>query len=185
MTTFRGFIAIDITPTKPIQEILHEIQLSHADVKLVDPNNIHITLKFLGDVDQSLTSSIIKILDTAVQQITRFSIDLQGSGVFPNQNYIKVVWIGIQPTKELPQLVTYLENKLEPLGFKKESRSFSPHLTIGRVRTPRNKPQLLGIISQYQSVQFGQQNISTIYLKQSTLTPQGPIYTTLHEAQIV
>ncbi|MBU0497706.1 MAG: RNA 2',3'-cyclic phosphodiesterase [Candidatus Thermoplasmatota archaeon] len=184
MTTFRGFIAIDITPTEPIQEILLEIHKSHADVKLVDTKNIHITLKFLGDVDQSLTSSIITIMDAAVKQVTPFSIDLQGSGVFPNQNYIKVIWIGIQPTEELPQLVKYLENALEPLGFNKESRSFSPHLTIGRVRTPRNKPQLLSIITQYHSVHFGQQNITAIYLKQSTLTPHGPIYTILHEARM-
>jgi len=184
MVTFRGFIAIDI-PTHPtIQTLENDIKKTKANVKLVELQNIHITLKFLGDVDEKLTDQIETIIRTAVQGQQPFRIQLKHTGVFPNTNYIKVVWIGIEDNGILASIATKLEDHLVQLGFPTEKRSFSPHLTIGRVKTAEHKDQLLHIIEKYAAEDFGEFMVHSIYLKKSELTPQGPIYSTVKKVEL-
>lgn len=184
MTTFRGFIAVDVTTTPFITEFEHNITKSGADVKLVDPTIIHITLKFLGDTDEKHIETIEQQMKESIQGIQPFAIQLIGTGVFPNQNYMKVVWIGIENSEPLKKITNNLNQTLEPLGFTKEKKDFSPHLTIGRVKTAKNKQQLLSLIQQYSNTDFGTQEINIIKLKKSDLTPRGPIYTTLKEIKL-
>ena len=179
MAIFRGFIAAEINPTPEIISFEKDITITNADVKLVEQQNIHITLKFLGDTDEQHIDTIEQYMKESVAGIPPFPITLKGTGVFPNQHYLKVVWIGITNTDSLEKITLTLEEKLSSLGFKKEHRGFSPHLTIGRVRTARNKDKLLKTIEQYASTEFTTQQIETITLKKSELTPKGPIYTTL------
>jgi RNA 2',3'-cyclic 3'-phosphodiesterase len=179
MSTFRGFIAVEINTTPEITAFEKDIAKTNADVKLVEPENIHITLKFLGDTDEQHIDAIEQFMKESVVGIPPFPITLKGTGVFPNENYLKVIWIGITDTTSLENIARTLEEKLSILGFKKENRRFSPHLTIGRVRTPRNKDSLLSALQHYTSTEFTTQQIQTITLKKSELTPKGPIYTTL------
>ena len=179
MAIFRGFIAAEINPTPEIISFEKDITITNADVKLVEQQNIHITLKFLGDTDEQHIDTIEQYMKESVAGIPPFPITLKGTGVFPNQHYLKVVWIGITNTDSLEKITLTLEEKLSSLGFKKEHRGFSPHLTIGRVKTARNNDKLLKIIEQYASTEFTTQQIETITLKKSELTPKGPIYTTL------
>jgi RNA 2',3'-cyclic 3'-phosphodiesterase len=181
MSTFRGFIAIDIKTTPQIIMFEKEITKTGADVKLVEPENIHITVKFLGDTDETYIDVIEQSIKESVLSIKPFLITLEGTGVFPNQNYIKVIWIGITDNGNIETIARAIDEKLKPLGFKKESRGFSPHLTVGRVKTAINKDQLLKVIGNYNTVEFTIQNIQSITLKKSELTPNGPIYTTLRE----
>ncbi len=181
MSAFRGFIAIDIKATSQITMFEKEIAKTGADIKLVEPENIHITVKFLGDTDEKYIDSIEQSIKESVREIKPFPITLKGTGVFPNQNYIKVVWIGIIDNGRIETIVRAIDEKLEPLGFKKENRGFSPHLTVGRVKTARNKDQLLKVIGNYQTVEFTLQNVRCISLKKSELTPKGPIYTSLRD----
>ena len=181
MSTFRGFIAIDIKATSQITMFEKEITKTGADIKLVEPENIHITIKFLGDTDENYIDYIEQSIKESVLEIKPFSITLKGTGVFPNQNYIKVIWIGIIDDGRIETIVRNINEKLESLGFKKENRGFSPHLTVGRVKTARNKDQLLKVIGKYQTVEFTIQNVQSITLKKSELTPNGPIYTTLRD----
>ncbi|MBN2600269.1 MAG: RNA 2',3'-cyclic phosphodiesterase [Candidatus Thermoplasmatota archaeon] len=181
MTTFRGFIAIDINTTPQIIRFENEIQQTGADVKLVEPENIHITVKFLGDTDEQHKDTILQSIQESVTSIKSFPVTLKGTGVFPNQNYMKVVWIGITDSGIIQTIAHAIDEKLMPLGYKKENRGFSPHLTIGRVRTARNKDKLLKIIKQFETVEFTTEHIQSIMLKKSELTPKGPIYTTLGE----
>src|SRR5512137_2099535 len=95
MPIFRGFIAIDITATPQILTFENEIAKTGADVKLVEPENIHITVKFLGDTDEKYIDTIEQSIKESVRTIKPFPITLKGTGVFPNQNYVKVIWIGI------------------------------------------------------------------------------------------
>jgi 2'-5' RNA ligase len=181
MSTFRGFIAIEINATPNILEFEKEIKKTGADVKLVEPQNIHITLKFLGDVKENLIDEIEQIMKDAVKKIQPFTIKLKGTGVFPNQNYVRVVWIEIKEAQVIETIANAIDERLSKLGFKKEKRGFSPHLTIGRVKTAKNKQQLLKVIEKYIDVEFSIQEINSIRLKKSDLTSAGPIYTTIRD----
>lgn len=184
MSIFRGFIAIDITATPQILTFENEIIKTDADVKLVEPENIHITLKFLGDTDEKYIEPIEQSMKEAVKTIKPFPITLRGTGVFPNQNYVKVLWVGIIDNGQIEPIAHAIDLSLAPLGFKKETRGFSPHLTIGRVKTARNKEKLLNIIQQYHEEAFTVQEVKSIVLKKSELTPKGPIYTSLKEVHL-
>jgi 2'-5' RNA ligase len=184
MAIFRGFIAVDIKTTPEIIMFEKDIAKTNADIKLVEPENIHITMKFLGDTDEQKIDAIEQAIKESVEGIPPFSIALKGTGVFPNQHYMKVLWIGITETGSLETIARILEEKLSVLGFKKENREFSPHLTIGRIRTARNKDQLIKMIEQYTIKEFTVQRVETITLKKSELTPKGPIYTTLRTVHL-
>lgn len=181
MATFRGFIAIEIPATPPIIEFEKTIIETGADVKLVEPKNIHLTLKFLGDSDENQIGTIEGIIKESVTNITPFPITLKGTGVFPNEKYLKVIWIGIINGNILEKIANSLDEKLVALGFKKEQHSYSAHLTIGRVRTAKNKERLLTVIKSHNNIEFLQQEIRAVTLKKSDLKPTGPIYTTLRE----
>jgi len=178
MNSFRGFIAIEI----PINDMLKRIHAEIADlptaIKLVELDNIHLTLKFLGETNEHHITQIYKIMEKSVEQIEQFTIQLKGTGVFPNKNYIKVIWVGIEQAEHLSLISTFLNKELERLGYKKDKRGFKPHLTIGRVKNAQGKDQLIGLIEQYSEVLFDEILVDSILLKKSTLTPKGPIYET-------
>jgi 2'-5' RNA ligase len=183
MALFRGFIAIDIASTPHILTFENDIKKTGADVKLVEPENIHITLKFLGDTEETMIDAIEQCMKDSVATIKPFRVTLQGTGVFPNKNYMKVIWIGILDNGQIAPIAQVLEQGLASQGFKKETRGFSPHLTIGRVRTAKNKEKLLTTLEHHQEDEFTTQEIHSIVLKKSELTQSGPIYTTLREVQ--
>jgi 2'-5' RNA ligase len=184
MTKFRGFIAIDINVTPNVLNLLQDITNSNADVKLVEPQNIHITIKFLGDVQEDNIDDIEQIMKDSVKEIEPFTLKLSGTGVFPNQNYIRVVWIGIKDAEIIETISRSIDERLSQLGFKREKRGFSAHLTIGRVKTAKNKQLLLKAIERYKDFEFSTQEVNSIKLKKSDLTPKGPIYTTLREVKL-
>lgn len=184
MSQFRGFIAIDIGACPKLIEFEKEIKKTGADVKLVEPENVHITLKFLGDTEETLVDEIYGIMNNAVKEINPFNIQLKGTGVFPNQNYIKIIWVGIEHANQIASIAHELDEHLSKLGFNKEKREFSPHLTIARVKTSRNKEKLPQIIERYRDIEFADIKVDLIKLKKSDLTPKGPIYTTLKEVKI-
>ncbi|MBN2066424.1 MAG: RNA 2',3'-cyclic phosphodiesterase [Candidatus Thermoplasmatota archaeon] len=179
MTTFRGFIAVEISPPPKLIEFMQAVKHSGAPVKLVEPHNIHITLKFLGDAEEPLIDDIDYVIRQATASEHPFPIRLQGTGVFPNKNYIKVVWIGIEQGDPIARIAKTIDQHLVNLGFPTEKRPFSPHLTICRVKHGKNKDELLQAVEAYSTVLFSELMVSNICLKKSELTTQGPIYTTL------
>lgn len=183
MSKFRGFIAIDIVAFPKLLEYEREIKNTGANVKLVEPGNIHLTLKFLGDTDESLIDRIEEIMNDSVKEIEPFEIQLKGTGVFPNERYIKVVWIGIENAESIGKIADKLDEKISTLGFHKEKRKFSAHLTIARVKNIKNKQQLIQIIEKYRDTEFTNIIVDSIKLKKSDLTPKGPTYTTLKEVK--
>ncbi|MFC1748868.1 RNA 2',3'-cyclic phosphodiesterase [Pseudomonadota bacterium] len=179
MESFRGFIAVELPVTEEILSIGNDISHSDAQVKLVQPENIHITLKFLGQTPTQQIENIETIMKQSITDIQPHTINLIGTGVFPNERYIKVIWIGIKQGEQLATIASSLNNQLSALGFKKEKRSFSPHLTIGRMKTAKGKEHILSIIEKYKETIFAEVNVQEIILKKSTLTPKGPIYETI------
>ena len=184
MSKFRGFIAIDIDSFPKLVQFENEIKDTGANVKLVEPGNVHITLKFLGDTNEEHIDRIEEIIKDAIKETDSFEIQLKGAGVFPNQNYIRVMWIGIKNGEKIGKIASKIDEQISQLGFDKEKRGFSAHLTIARVKSAKNKEKLLQIIEKYSDVEFGSFKVDSIKLKKSELTPKGPIYTTLKEVKL-
>ncbi len=184
MSIFRGFIAIDITAAPTLLEFVKEISKTGADVKLVEPENIHITIKFLGDTEEKYIDAIEMSIKESVKDTSPFPVTLKGTGVFPNDKYIKVLWVGITDTSRIETIARSIDTSLAPLGFKKEQKGFSAHLTVGRVKTARKKDQLLSLIERFKNEEFTTQEVRSIVLKKSELTSKGPIYSTVREVHL-
>jgi RNA 2',3'-cyclic 3'-phosphodiesterase len=179
MELFRGFIAVEVPVTEQILNFQGEIKKTDANVKLVEPENIHITLKFLGETSLSQINAIESIMKQVVSSVKKHEITLAGTGAFPNINYIKVIWIGIQESNLLSEMANLLNQQGTKLGLKKEKKTFSAHLTIGRMKSSKGKDQIVTILQNYEDVEFAKIPVTHLHLKKSTLTPKGPIYETL------
>jgi 2'-5' RNA ligase len=179
----RSFIAFDIN-NQLVLERFSEVQRSlfetGADLKLVDPKNIHITLRFLGDISLNMVDSIFENMNKV--SFSSFDCRIHGLGVFPNFHRVSVIWAGIESgAQELKNVFEQLELGLQRLGFKADPKGFSPHLTLARVRSGRNKGELIRRIEDLAGSDFGVVKADCLRLKKSVLTPKGPVYSTLRE----
>lgn len=179
----RSFIAVEISEKKIVDSI-SEFQKSvvniGGDLRLVEPANIHITLAFLGEITKIQVETVKHVL--AELKFKSFEVELRGAGAFPNLNRITVIWIGLQRgATELNAIFNQLEPGLRSAGFKLDSRGFSPHITIARVRSGRNREKLANIVSEASNMDFGAIKVESVKLKRSILTPEGPVYSTLYE----
>jgi 2'-5' RNA ligase len=183
--SIRSFIAIEIKSNNILREIIRiqkNLLTSQADLKNVEPENIHITLKFMGSVPESQIEKIKKIVKE--QGIEPFDINLQGIGVFPKINRPRTIWLGINKgATQITNIWKKLEKELTAIGVEPDRRRFHPHLTISRVRSGRNRDELINILQELRNVEVGDYEINHISLKKSVLTPRGPIYTTLAESK--
>jgi len=179
----RSFIAVELgdgdvlTKVTSLQRTLIE---TGADLKIVEPQNIHVTLRFLGEIPGSLVERVCK----AMRQIKfqPFDLELEGLGCFPDYRRPNVVWVGITRGEvELRGIFNQLEPNLRKLGFPPDRKGFSPHLTIARVRSGRNRQKLVEAVEALKDQSLASMTVSRVKLKKSVLTPKGPIYTTLCE----
>ncbi len=176
----RSFIAIEMQ-SDGIKEIQNQLRRANADIKFVDFENLHLTLKFLGEIREEVVDDIHSIMEESFDGIRRVNVNLKGVGVFPNLRKIRVVWVGIEDSKEiLINMQDRLEENISRLGFRRDKR-FTPHLTIGRVKSAKNKETLVEMIRAMNDKEIGEISIDRVLLKKSVLTPKGPIYTKLKE----
>jgi RNA 2',3'-cyclic 3'-phosphodiesterase len=183
MESIRSFLAFDID-SEVVMKRLVDIQglllKTGADLKVVEPQNIHITVRFLGNVSEGTVEKIF--LDMQKLQFTPFDVKIHGVGAFPDARYPRVVWAGItQGANDLRQIFSQLEPHLQALGFAPDPKGFSPHLTIARVRSGRNKVELAKFITDNVNFEFGVVHAKCFRLKKSELRPTGPVYSTLKE----
>ncbi|MFO7792645.1 MAG: RNA 2',3'-cyclic phosphodiesterase [Candidatus Saliniplasma sp.] len=179
--TYRGFIALDIEPNDEIRKFMEGLKKTGAPLKMVDSNKLHITMKFLGDTEEDDTQNISEIVRRVLDNKEPFTIDLKGVGAFPHLGYMKVVWIGSEEEPKLENTAHRIEEELVPLGFSREEKGFSPHITVARVKGGKNKERLKKTIKNYEDYYFKTQKVTKLKLKKSTLTKKGPIYETLEE----
>jgi 2'-5' RNA ligase len=179
----RAFLAFDIDNEAVKKKLTHmqtQAVQTGADLKLVEPENIHMTIRFLGDITLNMADKIFEEMKKT--QFKPFPVQLTGLGVFPSLNYPRVLWAGIaQGADQLQNIVNQIEPKLQSLGLTLDRNAFSPHLTIARVRSARNKPQLAEFVTKNAKYDFGAVEAQCLRLKRSQLTPKGPIYTTVKE----
>jgi RNA 2',3'-cyclic 3'-phosphodiesterase len=187
MNKIRAFIAVEIdSASKPmIFGLINLLKETKADVKWITENQTHLTLKFLGYIDQSGVRDISDGLKSVLRGFRGFNITLSGIGAFPDIRHPRVVWIGITKGADLLKLLNdKIETALEKLDFEKEKRDFKAHLTIGRVRSFKNIPDLIKAMNTTDFKPENEIKINKLVLFQSTLTPKGANYTSLAEIRI-
>ncbi|MCF8720119.1 2'-5' RNA ligase [Nitrospina gracilis Nb-211] len=144
------------------------------------PGNIHLTLKFLGDTDPQRIPEIKTALSGAVSIHAPFLVSLGEVGVFPGWKKPRVVWVGLKDAEQLLTTLQFeVEGALEPLGWPRENRPFSPHLTLGRIKSPKGCDRLRRGIEELGSIDPSPFQVASFSLIQSELTPKGSIYTVL------
>lgn len=174
--TLRTFICIEIedylkVKFKEVQEYFKKIDF---DVKWVEEKNLHMTLKFLGEVDLERLKEVLSILGKL--KFNKFELSFKGCGIFPNFYSPRVLWVGIEKGgEELIKISEILNRELMKLGFKEE-KGFSPHLTIGRIKSNKNKEKFLELMKKKAEESFDKMEAKEIILMKSNLIPKGPIY---------
>lgn len=172
----RLFVALTFSPglVEKLSAAQDELRQCRVNVKWVEKENLHLTLKFLGEVSPEKASKIVNALSRGVQGIGELYLEVKGAGVFPSWSRPRVIWIGLTPNPGLLELHRSLERELEALGFPPES--FSPHITLGRMRTTTNWSALKESLRRWQEKIWGEERIDRVVLMQSHLTFQGPRY---------
>jgi 2'-5' RNA ligase len=183
----RTFIAVHIPDSvrRDIGAMVNRLRSAGgADVKWVRPENLHLTLKFLGDVEEGRIPAVGTGVETAVSSMPAFNLALGGTGAFPNARRPSVLWIGVPLGAEpMAALAGHVESALDRLGFEREKRPFSAHLTIGRVRPPGNAGSTVERMAEtgFKSDPF---TVDTIHLMKSELQRSGAEYTVLRTIKL-
>lgn len=175
----RVFLAIKL-PKNLLDSIAlfqDKIKKIGLDAKFVEKKNLHVNLKFFGSIEDENVEDIVKAVEEVLKKVRKFKIEIKSSGVFPNKNFIRVVWAGIGNGKQkLKELHSGLEKEFSNLGFPKDERDFFPHLTLCRVHSQKNIKQLRNAVEDNREKFFGEFYVDSIFLIQSKLSPKGPIY---------
>jgi RNA 2',3'-cyclic 3'-phosphodiesterase len=174
----RAFIAIEIDSqtVKKISERLAQLKLRIPDLRWIPPANFHLTLKFLGAVEEAQIDPITAALERVLHPFPRFTINAKGLGVFPDVKRPRILWVGLEG-KELVDLALRVETALAPLGFAAEKREPKPHLTIGRWRHfDGSSRKLAADLESWKNHEFGASAVAEVVLFQSVLKPEGAVY---------
>lgn len=187
----RLFIAIELPGNIKdfLSRLENKLKTTGADVKWVSAVNIHLTLKFLGETDAETIEKISVIMEAIAKSKIAFQINLGGMGTFPNTKFPRVIWAGINKgDNEAKEIVKELEEELNKIGVPREVKPFSGHITIGRLRSNKNKENLVQELNKLNNNTERDNppafTVTKFILFKSTLTPQGPIYEALKEANL-
>jgi len=186
MEQIRSFIAIELPVElkRAISRLQEQLKAgSRAPARWVSPENIHLTLKFLGDIDAAVIDDIKDALQEAVWGISAIRLGAEGLGVFPNNTRVQVIWVGLSgEIDRLQKLQQSIDKELAKLGFPAEKRGFSPHLTIARLRDRANANERQDMGRLVENTRFQSSldfSVTSIHLMKSQLTREGPIYSRL------
>lgn len=176
MSQLRAFLAIDVDEDikAKMYKIIKEFKQIDANIKYVDLENIHLTLKFFGEIDSEGIELLSSKIESVVSNFDKFTIKIKGCGAFPNTNRIKVIWLGIDGDEVIKQLHDELDKEFVKIGFDKDKILITPDNRQDEKCKRKNKVK--STIEEFSEVEVGQMDVDRIILKKSTLTPAGPIY---------
>lgn len=179
----RCFIALELPRDikTSLSCLLDRLKKSDSDVKWLSDDNIHLTLKFLGNTNDSLIEPLKGYLCKKISFYDQFYITIAGTGYFPDKRRPRVFWAGIEESPPLMRLQRDVEEVTAGLGFTADKKEFSPHLTLGRVRSQRRVAEALNILDEFGTYNFGDAEINSIVLIKSELKPGGAEHTCLAE----
>jgi 2'-5' RNA ligase len=174
----RTFAAIKIPISKKTKELLNEFKIILKDerIRWVEENNIHLTICFLGDTEESKINEVSDKLTKALKGVKSFDISCVGFGVFKSVFNAKALWIGIEKSNRLENIYLSVEEVVRSLGFVSEHREFKPHITVGRAKLIKDKVRLRNLLNNYKEIEMQKLEISEVCFYESKLTPKGSIY---------
>ncbi len=188
MARIRTFIAID--PGKAIQDRLVSLQetlaRTGAAVKWVERDNLHLTLLFLGEVDERAVPGVCQVVSETAAKQAAFGMTVEAAGCFPNPRRPRVLWVGVSAgTQEVCALHDALEQPLLDLGcYRREDRKYTPHITLGRIRTDPGTDQLAAALAKQSGWKGGDTTVRDVHVMSSELSSTGPVYTVLSRAKL-
>lgn len=181
----RSFLAFDIPADakKKLGHVISDFAKKETGVKWIRAEDLHVTMKFFGDVEENLLlGDIAKTVEASLKDVTPMSLDCSGLGVFPNWRYPKVIWAGfLGDVEPVINLHDKLESGLKEFPIKKDERAFRLHLTIGRAKELKSGGELMNLINGLGPIEFGRVNIDHLTLYKSVLTKEGSVYTALRK----
>ncbi len=174
----RLFYAVDVPAGPGLLQVLDRLK-GVQGAKVLAPDGLHITLKFIGEAEEAMVPSLCKVLDRSVAGIEPFTMRLRSIGCFPDPSRPRVVWAGVEDGGILKTISERLEKGTSALGFKAETRVFRPHLTLARLRQP-----IPGLMERFDDLpeDLGNQRVAEVKLKSSLLTSAGARHTVVHTA---
>jgi 2'-5' RNA ligase len=188
MRKTRTFVAVELSPAvrQRACDLIERFKASDTRVTWVVPENMHLTLKFLGEQTDSELVDICRAVQAAVKPLPRFEFRCHGAGAFPSCQRPRTLWIGVeQGADALKQLHQHVEEALAKLGYPKENRDFQPHLTVGRVRSGGPAVEILGqLVQKAEDFQVGTVQTSEVVVYGSFLQRGGPRYEVLARAAL-
>lgn len=185
--SLRTFIAVEMSHEvrARAQQLVGRLQETGAKVTWVKPEAMHLTLKFLGEVELIDIPAVCEAVTGAVGDLPPFEIDVQGAGAFPSAGRPRTIWLGVgRGEAELVELHTAVERALAGLGYRQENRRFRPHLTLGRVRGDRDLAALGRLVTQHADFVGGVSSIDDVVVFSSELEPGGPLHEPLAVAPL-
>ncbi len=188
MARLRTFIGVDIG--KAIRDravsLQEKLAQTGVEVKWVEPENLHVTLLFLGEVDDREVLQVCRAVAEQTQQHPSFTMSIETVGCFPNPRRPRVLWIGVgEGAQELCALHDGLERPLLDLGcYRREERKYTPHITLGRVKSERPADKLTAELNKHAGWRGGQTTVDEILIMSSQLSSHGPVYTVLSRAKL-
>lgn len=183
----RTFIAVDLEESlkKTIIDFIKEIDPKNKSIRWVKPDGMHLTLKFLGEIDKEKAETIKYRLREILQNYNPFKIRLIGTGTFPpNSRHPRVLWVGVAADKIIYNIQNEIEDEMAKIGFSREKRKYSPHLTLGRVKIQKGISSVLDNLDKKKDHFFGEMEVNKIIFFQSLLLPTGAKYTPLEEYKL-
>lgn len=183
----RVFVAVELQDSikDKIAGVQERLKVTQDKIKWVDPASVHLTLKFLGEIDETKLEKVQQVARELAERIPPFKMEIKGMGVFPGFSSPRVIWIGARDRSGwLEKLAAHLEEALAKEGFAKEKRKWKAHLTLGRVKSLREIDKLGELIQKETETDAGKMEVRHITVMRSQLTPRGPIYTSLGQIHL-
>ena len=185
----RTFVAIDLNQEikKGVSQLIEDLKKQSSErrgIRWVRPEAMHLTLKFLGEINEEKVAPIRDVLERISEECKPFPLRMKGTGFFPPKSQTpRVIWIGVEEADYLTRLQSLVEQELEILGFPRERRKYHPHLTLGRVKTFSEIRETLLFLEKHRDKNFGEMEVNKITFFRSILKPTGAEYSTLAELE--
>ncbi|TLZ94723.1 MAG: RNA 2',3'-cyclic phosphodiesterase [Methanobacteriota archaeon] len=182
--TFRGFIAVDVPRSPALDQLAADLRRASPSLKVVDPAQVHLTVKFLGETEEGLVPEIVTAMREATAGVRPFEIRVRGTGAFPNLGRMNVLWVSVEGAEPIAKVADALEGALEALGFPGEGRPWKAHVTLARVKGRSDLDGVRRILESHASDLFGTATVDAVHLKKSLLTPQGARYSVVETVRL-